>query len=503
MPTEASSGQLTGKKLTSQPQHIGINAISYSVPQNAVEALREKSRYRLRRRNLDNSKMRAQTVEELRAGEYQGTKKLKLVSCDLYEFPREILDLADSLELLDLSSNPLSQLPEDFHRLQNLKIAFFSDCNFATFPKQLAQCSSLEMIAFRGNAMTTIPEHAFPPQLRWLILTNNLIRSLPESIGKCLRLQKVMLAGNHLTTLPDEMADCTKLGLLRLSANKIAHLPPWLFALPELAFLSLAGNPCTPSIEDYPVLDSIAWSDLTVNEILGEGASGVISKGVWKAKTDEDEKEVAIKLFKGAVTSDGSPADEMTACITAGSHPNLIDPIAKIHDHPDGKPGLVLQLIPPHYANLGLPPTLQSCTRDAYPPGMALSVGKARTILRGVASAAAHLHARGIAHGDLYAHNVLIDDAGHALLGDFGAATNYREMDGSVKGAAFERLDVCAFGHLIEDLVGLVDWKSVEREMERVFLEVVSQLQDWCTDGEVMHRPLFTEVCLLLEGFEF
>jgi Leucine-rich repeat (LRR) protein len=140
--------------------------------------------------------MQVQTVEELRAGEYKGTKKLKLVSCGLSEFPREILDLADSLEILDLSGNPLSQLPDDFYRLHNLKIVFFSDCRFAVFSTQLAKCCSLEMVAFRGYGMTTISEEALPPQLRWLILTNNLIESLPRSVGQWRRLHKVMLAGN-------------------------------------------------------------------------------------------------------------------------------------------------------------------------------------------------------------------------------------------------------------------------------------------------------------------
>jgi Protein tyrosine and serine/threonine kinase len=441
--------------------------------------------------------MRVQTVEELRAGEYEGTKKLKLVSCGLFEFPREILNLADSLEILDLSGNPLSQLPEDFHRLHNLKIAFFSDCRFAVFPTQLAKCCSLEMVAFRGNGMITIPEGTFPPQIRWLILTNNLIGSLPRSIGKCHRLQKAMLAGNRLTTLPDEMVNCKKLGLLRLSVNNITNLPTWLFSLPELAFLSFAGNPYASSFKDNLVLDDIAWSDLTINEMLGEGASGIISKGVWKPKTDAPESAVAIKLFKGSLTSDGSPADELIACITAGSHPNLINPIAKIHGHPEGKPGLVLQLIPPHYTNLGLPPTMQSCTRDSFIPGSVFSAGKCMAILRSVASAAAHLHAGGIAHGDLYAHNILIDEAGHALLGDFGAATIYRKSH--ARGEAIERLEVLAFGHLIEDLLGLVDHGTVDQDGE--FLDLLSALHRWCTRDTVLDRPSFVEVCKILGSF--
>jgi Leucine-rich repeat (LRR) protein len=97
-----------------------------------------------------------QTLEGLRSGQYKDAKRLKLANC-LAEFPREILDLFDTLEILDLSNNPLNSLPKDISRLPKLKIAFFSDCNFTNFPVELAQCPSLEMIAFKNNRMAVIP----------------------------------------------------------------------------------------------------------------------------------------------------------------------------------------------------------------------------------------------------------------------------------------------------------------------------------------------------------
>ncbi|KAH9212691.1 serine/threonine protein kinase-like protein [Leptodontidium sp. 2 PMI_412] len=439
-----------------------------------------------------------QTLEGLKAGQYKGTKRLKL-SCNLNTFPREILSLFDTLEILDLSNNPLSSLPKDISRLHKLKIAFFSDCKFTVFPKELAQCRSLEMIAFKGNHMITVPEDAFPRKLRWLILTNNKIAELPRSIGQCHRLQKCMLAGNQLTSLPAEMATCRKLGLLRLSANRLTELPQWLFEMPELSFLSFAGNPCAPTSEDNPILDDITWSDLSVSDLLGEGASGVISKGVWK--TPAEAKSVAIKLFKGEVTSDGSPADEMNACIVAGQHPNLIDPIGKIQGHPE-KRGLVLELIPPHYMNLGLPPTLDTCTRDSYHPETVFSVEKCKSILLGIAAAATHLHERGIAHGDLYAHNILIDKSGHALLGDFGAATIYSKENAQAE--MLERMEVFAFGHLIEDLLGLVERRVDEEgglgEKDAFVIEGLNLLHWKCTAPVVTERPCFADVLEELEG---
>ncbi|KAG9235420.1 hypothetical protein BJ875DRAFT_459126 [Amylocarpus encephaloides] len=433
----------------------------------------------------------------------KGAKKIK-VSSGLTVLPREILATFDTLEMLDLSGNAsLTQLPNDISRLHKLKIAFFSNCGFKVFPKELAQCRSLEMVAFKGNHMTTIPELAFPRKLRWLILTNNEIETLPVSIGHCHRLQKCMLAGNQLTGLPAEMAHCRKLGLLRLSSNKLTDLPKWLMELPELSFLSFAGNPCATTSEDNPILDDIVWGKLEVKNLLGEGASGIISKGAWK-KPSGDEKTVAIKLFKGEVTSDGSPTDEMNATITAGKHPNLIDPIGKIHGHPDKK-GLVLELIPPIYTNLGLPPTLDTCTRDSFPPEMVFSVETCRNILLGIASAAEHLHERGIKHGDLYAHNILFDrSTGHALLGDFGAATIYgKDYKNS---EMVELMEVFAFGHLIEDLLGLVERKVDDdgfdtSEKDAMAIEALNVLHWKCSNPVVMNRPSFVEVRGELEGF--
>ena len=275
--------------------------------------------------------------------------------------------------------------------------------------------------------------------------------------------------------------------------------------MPELAFLSFAGNPGVVSeeeVERTAVLDRIPWSELEVQYLLGEGASGVISRGVWKSGT-EKEQAVAVKVFKVAITSDGSPVDEMAATLTAGSHANLITPLGKIHSHPDAKKGLVLQLIPPHYTNLGLPPSLESCTRDNFPAGTTLGLAHVKSILLGIASAASHLHDRGILHGDLYAHNILTDPSGHALLGDFGAATVYganHEMKEKL-----ERLDVLGFAHLVEDLLGLVVrdlgvGKEIMDEKEGALIEELNRLHWRCSDPVVARRPGFGEVREVLEG---
>jgi len=55
------------------------------------------------------------TLEELKSEKLNGLKRLKLVEA-LKEFPVEIFSLADTLEILDLSENQLTELPMKLFR---------------------------------------------------------------------------------------------------------------------------------------------------------------------------------------------------------------------------------------------------------------------------------------------------------------------------------------------------------------------------------------------------
>ncbi|HBB77558.1 MAG TPA: protein kinase, partial [Pseudomonas sp.] len=158
------------------------------------------------------------TLERLRRGELAGVTRLDL-SQGLTEFPREIFTLADSLEVLNLSGNRLSSLPDDLPRLHRLRILFCSDNRFSEVPSVLGNCAELEMVGFKANQIHSLPAAALPPKLRWLILTDNQLERLPDEIGRCQRLQKLMLAGNRLRALPRKLAQRPRAGVLRPPAQ--------------------------------------------------------------------------------------------------------------------------------------------------------------------------------------------------------------------------------------------------------------------------------------------
>ena len=89
------------------------------------------------------------TLAKLRAGQLTGLKRLDL-SCGLTEFPEEIFQLADSLEILNLSGNALCSLPQDLHRLTHLRVLFCSDNLFTTL------------------ASSTFATPTVPPAMAWI-----------------------------------------------------------------------------------------------------------------------------------------------------------------------------------------------------------------------------------------------------------------------------------------------------------------------------------------------
>ncbi|AHL75768.1 protein kinase [Stutzerimonas stutzeri] len=429
------------------------------------------------------------TLAQLKSGDLIGVMRLDL-SEQLDTFPREIFDLADSLEILNLSGNRLSSLPTDLWRLHKLRILFCSDNAFTEVPVALGMCSRLEMVGFKANRIRHLPAEALPPALRWLILTDNQLESVPEEIGRCIRLQKLMLAGNQLRTLPQSLSRCNRLELLRIAANRLPALPGWLLAMPRLTWLAFAGNPFSDALEadalaQHP-LPPIDRGQITLGEVLGQGASGVIHRAEW-LHTGHSARSMAAKLFKGTLTSDGLPHSEMAACIAAGKHPNLIPVAGPLAESAGALPGLLMELIDSSYQPLAGPPSFASCTRDCYEPGRRFSVGQVLDIATDVASVVSHLHQRGILHGDLYGHNLLVDPLARILLSDFGAASFYEPQ--SAQGQALQRLEARAFGCLLEELLDRCDATA-----EDPSFRALCALQRRCMLDAPAQRPAFNEL---------
>mmetsp|Transcript_12588 Transcript_12588/g.30475 ORF Transcript_12588/g.30475 Transcript_12588/m.30475 type:complete len:540 (+) Transcript_12588:150-1769(+) len=450
------------------------------------------------------------------------------------------------LTKLDLPNCNLTSFPESFHlAVPNLSILFCPKNKFSEIPAEIGLCPKLQMVSFKEcHTITSIHPDALQPQLRWLILTGNLISNIPDTISRCTKLQKWMLSGNKLTSLPtrEVMRSLTNLELVRLACNDLTEPPTSLLKLPNLRWAAFASNPFLPhssnnnnatttnadvdvdesvdsklQILDDPSLEDTSWP------VLGQGAGGVTRKvsgwtttsssrkrkhvsGGDEKDEDEDDKteesvavDVAAKMYAGELTSDGSPQDEkMIATRLATAFP---DEPAMIHVYGETKTkgGLVMEFLEGYEALAG-PPSFDTCSRDVYDLTdhcklLLMTPSYCWKIATSMLRVLTELHKLGICHGDFYAHNILIKPSTQDVkLSDFGAAFCYHKDE--PYGKFIERTEVRSFEVLVNELytnyvVGQNEgdnkkWQMLMKECEKddaTFESLCKQFVDVDADG--------------------
>ncbi len=494
-----------------------------------------------------NNSLSVKICEAFKKCDSTGGKELNLDNCNLTELPQEVIKKYKStLEFLNVSNNHLTTLPDNFNELTELEILFFYNNDFIVFPKILGTMP-IYMLSFKKCKLKEIPEEAINESINWLILTDNEIETLPKSIGTCKFLRKCLLAGNQLTSLPTEMKNCQSLELLRISANNLKEIPSFIFELPRLAWFAFASNPCLKEIVGNSSLKFIDSNDIELVEKLGEGASGVVwsanissesSTSAAKERTDsankmnkkrkcssnssvkKDSVKAAIKIFKDSMTSDGLPGDEMKIMSIVGREiDNLFKPELRYNPLPsvignaevDGKSALIMHLIPKNeFTILGNPPDFDSCTRDTFSSNLRLDARDILSITYAVLNAINYMHENKISHGDVYAHNIMIENRSKdnnyiaTCLCDFGASTFYRGGVDKKFEANLEKIEVRAFGNLIEDLLnsektenGLRphcladddDGSDYYLEQYSSFLRQLEDIQYDCQEEDINARP--------------
>jgi hypothetical protein len=139
---------------------------------------------------------------------------------DSESFPKQFHRL-QSLEVLNVGGNQLSEVPQSFLELRVLKALYMGSNNIKYIPCRIGDITTLEVLYLGGNRLVEIP----------------------ATIGKLTQLSSLVLCDNALETIPSSVAQLQMLESLSLHRNKIRTLPPEILNLANLHELSLRGNP--------------------------------------------------------------------------------------------------------------------------------------------------------------------------------------------------------------------------------------------------------------------
>lgn len=411
---------------------------------------------------------------------FTSLQSLKLQQKNLTTIPSDI-GLLTSLTELDLANNLLTSIPSDVGKLTNLTMLNLMGNQLSHLPEEIGNLVQLKNLGLKSNQLTSIPKQIGNlTNLVGLFLTDNKIQAFPDEIGNLISLKKLQSADNHLTDLPTSMQKMTSLELFRLAGNKFSVIPQALLVIPKLSWTSLANNPISLDNTlhvDLPKL-SINGTEIVIdyNSMLGAGASGKVYRSKYQ------DKEVAVKLFNGEVSPDGRSEDELSVSIVL-NHIGIPQVLALIVDG-SRTVGTVMELV--QAEALGDRPDFTSVLRCRYPAGTTYSSSFVKNVSLDLARACAYLHSLGICHGDIYAHNLLVNPEGHAKLCDFGASFFYSPNSP----IGFEKIEVQAYGLLIRDLSVRVDDENMRTKLQKVF--------ELCTLDVPANRPSFKEIEVML-----
>ncbi|CAO1612961.1 unnamed protein product [Parajaminaea phylloscopi] len=176
---------------------------------------------------------------------------LDLHSRNLEMVPIFLYRHADWINSLDLSGNPMSDIPSDFIQLcTNLRTLRLSDLALKRIPQSLRHSKALTHLDLSNNRIPDLNHITLDqiPQLKSLKLQNNRLTELPPSLAKLLSLKQLNVSNNRFDTFPPFVCELLSLTDLDISFNAIGVLPDQIAQLKSLESLILVGN----SVERLP-----------------------------------------------------------------------------------------------------------------------------------------------------------------------------------------------------------------------------------------------------------
>lgn len=217
----------------------------------------------------------ANGIEGLTTEDFEGLEVLEMLDLSqnkLTELPDKVFEPLTSLKNLDLSSNQITHISEYCFQGMPLleRLYLYSNHIKSIHPAAFNGLEKLIELKLQGNQLTSLPALSMPGLLL-LDLRFNVFPTLGPSDLETPNLESLKLAGVGLTRLDDKlMASLGNLHDLDISGNQLETFPKALKEARGLIHLNLAGNPMGPlNLEDLQNLGDLQELDISSLSLQG------------------------------------------------------------------------------------------------------------------------------------------------------------------------------------------------------------------------------------------
>lgn len=156
-------------------------------------------------------------------------------------------------------------MPKDIDLLGNLRqleTLVINDNNVRSLPESITKLTKLAKISILRNKLMELPPNINAlTSLEYLYIDNNDLKILPSTICQCKRLREILCQNNQLVRLPDLIGTLPKLEILDVSVNQLKRLSYSLGQCKSLREFRVFENPLIdpPESEIPKGLESIQW----------------------------------------------------------------------------------------------------------------------------------------------------------------------------------------------------------------------------------------------------
>lgn len=185
-------------------------------------------------------------------------------------FPQCILDLP-SLRSLNISSNSIKKIPDDFDKLTLLGFFECERNQIDHLPESIINMTNLVNLKVNENRIKSLPKNfSNLSKLNSLNINDNEIVNLPDDIFSMESLEEILAYGNPIESLPECKTKNVKLFWVACSDGKIKSIPKSIYMLEQLEYLNLKNNQITTIPDELGQLKNLKTLILTGNPISAE-----------------------------------------------------------------------------------------------------------------------------------------------------------------------------------------------------------------------------------------
>ncbi|XP_028267217.1 vasorin b [Parambassis ranga] len=217
----------------------------------------------------------ANGIESLTTEDFNGLENLEMLDLSqnkLTELPDRVFEPLTSLRNLDLSSNQITHISEESFQSMTLleRLYLYSNHIKTIHPAAFNGLEHLLELKLQGNQLASLPALSMP-RLLLLDLRFNALPTLGPSDLQTPNLESLKLGGVGLISLNDELISNLKnLHELDISGNQLKTFPSVLKETQGLIHLSLAGNPMGPlTVQDLQSLGELQELDISSLSLQG------------------------------------------------------------------------------------------------------------------------------------------------------------------------------------------------------------------------------------------